>query len=162
MASDLQIEKILTLVRDTIKNNIGTKLTAIATEMGDGITLTNPPANNYSINELEAIPFYPFIQVLPNTSDVINGLTTYDVTEHSVIVISHVAAAEGRIDFCSKRAYRFARAIWEVIKENQTLSDGVAFAVVESINYQPMSTDGDMFIQEVWLNIKVQKCESVS
>jgi len=161
MATGLQIETVLKKVRDVIKAGIGAKLTAITNEMGDSVYLPAPATTSYAINELEAIAPYPFIQILPNTSDMEIINTQSDDTAHNILVIAHNTAYEGKIDTCALRTYRYARAIWEIIKGNQTLDDTVTFCIVESIDYKPMTLDGNMFIQEVWLTLKLQKCESL-
>lgn len=153
------MENILTLVCNMIKASLNAKLVAIQAEHGDGIVLNPPLATSYAINELGAIDQLPFIQILPVVSDVLIPANTWDEIDHKIIVIAHTVSYEGKIDWCAKRTYRFARAIWELILADRTLGSKVIGTQVDGIDYKPMQTDGNEFAQSVWLNCTVKMNE---
>jgi len=157
MATALKhIEETLNLVKSYISTNLQTYLTAINVEKADGRTLTAPQATDYIISEIDAIPNFPFINLVPDVSDnIING-GTWDETDHRIIIKAHNVTKEGSTHDCAVRSYRFARAISEIVIDNRTLGDQVIGIKITNINYTPMMSDGNTFKQEIWVNAVVK------
>jgi hypothetical protein len=156
------IEETLTIVKNMVSTNLSSYLGTINTEKGDAYTCTAPTADNYIISEIDAIPEFPFIQFVPDTSDTeVAGLAggVRDEVNHNIIIkvhnVSKFGGPSGTTDVAYK-AYRFTRAIREIILDNRTISDQVIGIWIQSVNYNPMMTDGTNFKTEVWINCTVK------
>ena len=157
----LLIEPQLTKIKTILNTGMAAKLAAIALEYGDGVSLDAPVDDAYYINEIEAIPYLPAIQVIPDNSDIVLTGLRHDEMDHRIIVIAHVGATEGDTGLCAKRCYRFARAVWEIITAKRTLDDTVIEAFCTSINYKPMMSDNYTLKQEAWVSVTVKDEERI-
>ena len=160
MANSKYVEYALGRIKDIISANLDAKLTAIEAEIGDGLDLMRPRATSYYINEIEELDNLPAIVILPDTANIAIPGLTWDDTEYNIIVSGHVFSTSGKIDQCAKRAYRYARAIRELIIEYRTLSDTVVAWYATGVNYGVMMEDGNGFMQSIEINtvVKVQEC----
>jgi hypothetical protein len=163
MASTIKdIEETLEIVKTLISANLSSYLGTINTEKGDNYTCDAPRSTNYIISEIDAIPEFPFIQFVPDTSDTeIAGLAGgfRDEVNHNIIIkvhnVSKYGGPAGTTDAAYK-SYRFTRAIREIILDNRTISDQVIGIQINNVNYAPMMTDGTNFKTEVWINCTVK------
>lgn len=160
MANKL-VEHQLTAIETFLKANLGAELATLQAAYADGITLTAPRTAAgkaaYSTNELLAIDQLPFIEILPDTSEAVEMGLEHDIMDHNIIIVAHTDGREGRADYCAKRTYRFAEAIWRLITANRTLT-GLEIWVT-SIDYKPIVTDGNVLKGEVWVHaiVKVEE-----
>jgi hypothetical protein len=150
-ATILHIEWTLELVETYLKANLQTKLTAIEASKLDKRTPDAPLTKNYSINELDEIPEFPFVQIVPDTTDTEIPGGTWDEDVHNIIIKAHNVTTRGSTYDCAVKSYRYARAISEVILDNRTLGDNVIGFYRTNIDYTPMLTDGNSFKQEIWV-----------
>ena len=162
MANKL-IEQQLTKIEAVLKASLATELATLQAAYADGITLTAPVTNDngYSIYELSAIDQLPFIEILPDTSPVILTGIQHDEMDHHIIIVAHTDGKEGRTDYCAKRTYRFAEAIWRLLTTKRTLDDTVIEAFITDINYKPMMTDDYSLKGEVWIHVTVKDEERI-
>ena len=160
MASVIKdIEETLDIVKTLLTTNLQTYLTVINAEKADGRTLTAPIAANYVIHEVLAFPEFPFIEIIADTSDTeVAGLAggVRDEVDHNIIIKVHNTTPQSLEYDAAVRAYRFTRAIREIILDNRTISDQVIGISITSVNYSPMVTDGNVFKTEVWINCTVK------
>ena len=141
----VNIEEILTWIESALSGGIGAKLTAIATEKGDGLDLTAPIG--YEITWLEEIANFPTILIIPDTTDSITPGGTWNEDNHNIIIACAVSSFNGKIEDCSKRTYRYQRAIEEVILDNRTLSGNVLSFYKTGVNWGSIHADNNGFMQ---------------
>ncbi len=151
------IEETLDKIKSTISTNLQTYLTVIQTAKADGRVLTAPIADHYIISEIDAIPFFPFIQFVPDTTDVVIAGGTWDENDHHIIIKVHNSTVEGSTYDCAVRSYRFIKAIAEIILDNRTLNSTVIGIQITNVNYEAMMSDGYTFKQEVWIHCTIKR-----
>jgi len=151
------IEETLTKVKSTISTNLQTYLTVIQVAKADGITLTAPIAENYHIYEVDSMPFFPVIEFIADSTDVVIAGGTWDEDDHHIIIKVHNATDQGKESDVSMKSYRFTKAIAEIILDNRTLDDTVIGIQITNVNYEPMMTDGYTFKQEVWIHCTIKR-----
>jgi len=162
MANKL-IEYYMTAIETYLKANLAAELAALQAAYADDIVLTAPRTTagkeSYSIYELGAIDQLPFIEILPDNSDVPEMGLQHDIMDHKIIIISHVPEYRGRNDYCAKRAYRFAEAIWRLITSDRTLTGLEIWCT--NIDYKPMMQDNNTLKGEVWVHVTVKAEERI-
>jgi hypothetical protein len=156
----LGVEEIADLIVTSIKASINTKITAINLEHSDTIAETID-TDRYAINELGVIEFMPFIQVVPEQTEIeVPGGAKdcgWATERNNFIIKAHNISDDGTIEQCAKRSYRYARAISEIILADRTLSDNVLAWYRNTVDYTPIMSNLDQsaFKQEIWINTTV-------
>ena len=150
------IETQLTSVRNYISAGIDAALTVVTAAIGDG--LAPPRPLGYSINEIYELDQMPWIQVLPDIDNTDIANIKWDSIDRKVTIIIHVSTTSD-IEACAQYIYRYAEAIRAIVKDNVTMGDSVIGWTIDNINYGTMSTQSNMFKQELWIhcNIKISE-----
>ncbi len=149
----IQVENVLEKIVSLLKASMQTKLDAIKLEEGDGLTLKAPRDNEYYIHEIDNIPTLSAIIVRPNATTVIVPGGTYNEDDHDITIIVIVRGKEGDISKCAQRAYRFTRAVREIVLDNPTLDDTIVGFYAKGIDYSPMMADGRALLMTVNIGV---------
>lgn len=136
------LEKFLGDVQSFLAANLATKLTAITTDKGDGLTLKVPDANAYfvqSLNTKEAA-YDPYIHIAAVDAHAVPGRGAIGKI-YSVNVML-VLADEGTDSKIMARMFRYLRAFEELFTENFAPTRSDVKISVESIVPVPLTEVG--------------------
>lgn len=144
------------------KASLAAKFTALEAEYGDNVDLANIPTANYAISERRKIPGYPFVAVIPESTDTVplSGENNYNIEYHD-ITVAIVRTDNVDEDVLKRQVLRSVRALEEIMITQHTLGGSIDDILIQSKSYGPMMSSTNSILQEGQISIRAMTSTNV-
>lgn len=151
-------EGAVTAIRDYLVTNLPTKLDALDTAYGDGITLDDIVTSYLAEQSLATIPAFPVLFVIAPASQIERW--TPSVTDASHHLLIGVIAIDQDPETLRKRLYRYMRATWEVLVAGRAAA---SFAYVigpdARLEFSPIYSKDEQFMGDARVEVSMRLTE---
>jgi len=148
-------EDVLAEIKSIVSSNFNTKLSALETEKGDGITLPTVDSNAYFMQSMndDAANFDPFI--VYGIEDIQTDSIGYQSSEKIFVSVVILLSDNGR-DAINEIMFRYSRALKEIFEENWQLNKfGIKINVTRSTVVPFVALDSSASYKAVGIEIEI-------
>lgn len=154
MSRNYDLEALISDIQSVLANNLNAKLTALDTEVGDGLVLKPVDSNAYfyqSLNDHAAI-YDPFVLIM--VAD-IKSDSRGPATSKTYTILVILAFTDQMESLMYKRLYRYHRAIEEVFEDNFRTPSGPINMRIGSLAPTDFKIQGNKLLRAIGCELEV-------
>ena len=144
------VEKVVDDIKAYLSSSMVAKLSSLNTEYGD---FELEDIKEYYIAELPAIPEYPVVVILGETTALPDENSSWVKPVHSIMI--GCLASDADTERLRRRLYRYIRALFELMQEARSSEDWGHTIVFSRFEYSPLWSRGSDFLSDVRMYIDV-------
>ena len=147
------IEAVIDVIKAYLETNMAAKLDELDTEYGDFVLAD---IDKYYVAELSAIPEYPSILILGESTRPVTEGAGWMNADHTLTVVA--LATDQDTERLRRRLYRYMRAIIELLVAART-SEGYVINI-DGVEFSPLYGRSGTFLSDARVIIRLRKYET--